>query len=66
MVAAAQHPNISLYTYSEVESVGGYIGNFDVTIRKKAKYVDYSKCTNCGECTIVCPTMAIRVMDFGE
>lgn len=28
--------------------------------------IDYSKCTNCGECTKVCPTMAIRVMDFDE
>lgn len=55
MVAAAQHPNITLYTYSEIESVGGYIGNFDVTIRKKAKYVDYSKCTGCGMCVSKCP-----------
>lgn len=28
--------------------------------------IDYDKCTSCGECTTVCPTMAIRVMDFGE
>ena len=54
MVAAAQHPNITLYTYSQVESVGGYIGNFEVTIRKKAKYVDYTKCTGCGLCETKC------------
>lgn len=65
MVAAAQHPNISLYTYSEVESVGGYIGNFDVTIRKKAKYVDYSKCTGCGICESKCPKKVDSEFDLG-
>ncbi len=65
MVAAAQHPNISLYTYSEVEAVGGYIGNFDVTIRKKAKYVDYSKCTGCGICETKCPKKVDSEFDLG-
>lgn len=55
MGAAAQHPNIEVLTYSEVEKVEGYVGNFDVTIRKKAKYVDYSKCTGCGLCETKCP-----------
>ena len=50
MVDVAQHPNITLYTYSEVESVEGYVGNFRVTIRKKARYVDIDRCTGCGEC----------------
>ncbi len=59
MVAAAQHPNITLLTYSEVEKVDGYIGNFDVTIRKKAKYVDYDKCNGCGLCTTKCPKKKI-------
>ena len=55
MVEAGQHPRIKLYTYSEVEEVGGFIGNFEVTIRMKARYVDTSKCTGCGECSKVCP-----------
>lgn len=56
MVETGQHPNIRLYTYSEVESVEGYVGNFKVTIRKKARSVDMSKCTGCGECWVKCPS----------
>ena len=56
MVDIAQHPKITLYTCSEVESVGGYVGNFQVTIRKKATYVDWSKCTGCGLCVEKCPS----------
>ena len=44
MVEVRQHPNIHLYTYSEVEEVNGYIGNFDVKIKKKARSVDLEKC----------------------
>jgi heterodisulfide reductase subunit A len=55
MVEAGQHPRIRLYTYSEVEGVDGFIGNFKVRIRQKARYVDMSKCTGCGECSKVCP-----------
>jgi heterodisulfide reductase subunit A len=55
MVEAGQHPRIRLYTYSEIEGVDGFIGNFKVTIRQKARYVDMSKCTGCGECAKVCP-----------
>jgi heterodisulfide reductase subunit A len=55
MVEAGQHPRIKLYSYSEVESVDGFIGNFTATIRKKARYIDISKCTGCGECSKVCP-----------
>ncbi len=56
MVDVSQHPNITLYAASEVESISGYVGNFEVTIRKKATYVDWSKCTGCGTCTEKCPT----------
>src|ERR1019366_3357046 len=55
MVEAGQHPRIRLYTYSEVAGVDGFIGNFKVAIRQKARYVDMSKCTGCGECSKVCP-----------
>ena len=59
MVEAASHPNITLMTYSEVESVGGFVGNFEVTVRRKARYVDLAKCTGCGECWSKCPSKNI-------
>jgi heterodisulfide reductase subunit A len=65
MVAAAQHPNIELLTYSEVVEVKGYIGNFTVKIKKKAKYVDYDKCTGCGLCETKCPSKVPSEYDLG-
>jgi len=59
MVEAAQHPNIKLMTYSEVEKVDGFIGNFKVTVRKKAKKVDEKLCTGCGLCITKCPNKKI-------
>ena len=59
MVEAYQHPNIMLLAYSEVESVEGYIGNFTVTVRRKARSVDESLCNGCGACTKVCPNKKI-------
>ncbi|GFM34926.1 CoB--CoM heterodisulfide reductase iron-sulfur subunit A family protein [Desulfovibrio subterraneus] len=56
MVDVAQHPNITLYAMSEVESVNGFVGNFDVSIRKKATYVDWEACTGCGQCMEKCPS----------
>ena len=55
MVEVAQHPNITLMTYSEVEKVDGFIGNFKVTIRKKARKLDEKLCTGCGLCIQKCP-----------
>ena len=51
MVDVAQHEKIRVFSYSEVESVKGFVGNFHVTIRKKARFVDETKCTGCGLCT---------------
>ncbi|MFH1262923.1 MAG: CoB--CoM heterodisulfide reductase iron-sulfur subunit A family protein [Pseudomonadota bacterium] len=59
MVEVAQHPLITLHTYSEVEKVEGFIGNFKVTIRKKARYVDMAKCNGCGTCMQKCPQKKI-------
>jgi len=59
MVDVANHPNITLHTYSEIESVDGYIGNFQVTVRKKARSVDMDKCTGCGVCMAKCPQKKI-------
>lgn len=59
MVEVAQHPNITLYTYAELESLEGFIGNFKARIRLKARSVDLEKCTGCGACTTKCPTKKI-------
>ncbi len=59
MVEVAQHPNITLYTYAELESVEGFIGNFKVKIRKKSKSLDEKLCTGCGLCTTKCPQKKI-------
>jgi len=59
MVEVAQHPNITLYTYSELESLDGFIGNFKTRIRKKARSLDEKLCTGCGLCTTKCPNKKI-------
>jgi heterodisulfide reductase subunit A len=55
MVDVGQHPNITLLTYSEVEKVDGHLGDFKVTVRKKARYVNEEVCTGCGICIEKCP-----------
>ncbi len=57
MSEVGRHPNIELLTLSEVEQVDGYIGNFNVQVRRKARFVQDS-CTACGDCTQVCPQVA--------
>jgi len=52
-----RHPKINLLTYSEIENIGGYIGNFNVTVRKKARFVDEKECNACSECEKVCPVV---------
>ena len=63
MVQVGQHPNIELMTYSEIDDVSGYIGNFKVKVRRKARYVDEVKCTGCGDCVEVCPVEALDEFD---
>lgn len=66
MVDVGQHPRIRLYTYSEVEAVDGYVGNFKATIRRKARYVDIDKCSGCGDCWTKCPSKkTLSEFDFG-
>ncbi len=55
MMDVGRHPRVELFTNSEVESVTGFVGNFNVTVRKKARYVDANECTACAECAKVCP-----------
>jgi heterodisulfide reductase subunit A2 len=65
MVEVAQHPEITLYTYAEVESLEGFIGNFKARIRKKARSLDEKLCTGCGLCITKCPTKKIP-SEFNE
>lgn len=55
MVSAGHRENIKLFSWAEVVSVSGYLGNFKVKIKKKARYVDTEKCTGCGQCWSHCP-----------
>jgi len=69
MMDAGRHPNITLLSYSEVEEVSGYVGNFKVKVRKKARYVDESKCTGCGLCWNECLTRRVprlKLIKMGE
>ena len=59
MVEVAQHSNITLYTYSELEKLEGFIGNFNATIRKRSRSLDEKICTGCGLCTTKCPNNKI-------
>ena len=59
MMDAGRHPNIELLSYSEVEEVSGYVGNFKVKVRKKARYVDEENCTGCGLCWEACLTKRV-------
>ena len=55
MAEVASHLRIKLYTYSRIEEVSGYVGNFRIKIRKKATFVDETKCTSCDCCFEACP-----------
>jgi len=66
MVDLANHPNIELMTYSQVEEVTGFVGNFKAKIRKKARYVDFSKCTGCGVCAENCRLAGRIPSEFDE
>ncbi|MER3543015.1 MAG: disulfide reductase [Chloroflexota bacterium] len=59
MVSVGSHPNITLLTWSEVTKVDGYVGNFTVTVRKKARYVNTELCTGCGVCQEKCPKKVV-------
>ncbi len=69
MGTVGHEPNIELLTYSEVEEVSGYVGNFKVKVHKKPRYVDLEKCTGCGLCWSNCPTSIVpseRVIKKGD
>ncbi|MBA7692728.1 Ferredoxin-type protein NapF [subsurface metagenome] len=65
MVEVSKHPKIKLMTYSEIQEISGYVGNFKVKILKKPTYVDPDKCTLCDECIKVCPVVVPNEFDLG-
>ena len=65
MVDAASHDNITIYAYSEVDDVTGYVGNFSVKIKRKASYVNNQKCNGCGDCVAKCPAKKAK-SEFDE
>jgi heterodisulfide reductase subunit A len=65
MTRVGSHPNIELLSLSRVEEVSGYIGNFRVKIRKKARYIDAEKCNGCGLCQEKCPIKTASEFDMG-
>ena len=53
----ANHPNIEILAYTDVLDVQGEPGCFQLTLKKKARYIDAAKCTACGDCAEVCPVL---------
>ncbi len=65
MMDVGRHPRVKVLTLSEVTSVKGYVGNFDVTVHKKARLVDENECTACGICTEDCPVVMPDEFNMG-
>jgi len=59
MVSVGTHKNVTLLSYSEVTKVEGYVGNFTITVKKKARCVIEDLCTGCGICQEKCPKKVI-------
>lgn len=60
-----RHPKVHLYCYSELEDIKGYVGNFDLSIRRKATYVDWEVCNGCGLCIKSCPVEYLSRFERG-
>ena len=67
MSAVGSHPNITLWSYSEVTKVDGYVGNYTVTVKRKPRYVNEDLCTGCQECIANCVYKEPKFLDeFNE
>jgi heterodisulfide reductase subunit A len=65
MASVERHPEIDLLAYSELENVDGHVGDFKLTIRKKAGFVNPDLCNGCGECDPVCPVSVPNQYEYG-
>ncbi|MHC1574987.1 MAG: FAD-dependent oxidoreductase [Candidatus Methanogasteraceae archaeon] len=65
LAEASRHPNIELMTYSEIKEISGDAGNFEVTVTRKATYVDPDKCTACELCLAKCPSKVLDEYNAG-
>jgi heterodisulfide reductase subunit A len=65
MSKVGQHPKINLMTYSEVDDVEGYVGNFRLKVRRKSPFIDWERCNGCGDCEKVCPVSVTSEYEFG-
>jgi heterodisulfide reductase subunit A len=65
MVDCARHPNITLHTYAQVQSVTGEAGAFGVRLLKRARYVNEDLCTGCGDCALKCPRKVPDAFNMG-
>jgi heterodisulfide reductase subunit A len=65
MTDVGRHPNITLLSLSEVAKVKGYVGNFEVHVNKKARYINEKECTACGDCLQVCPVVVPDEFNLG-
>jgi heterodisulfide reductase subunit A len=65
MVECSSNPNIRILSYAEVEAVSGFVGNFEVKIRRRARSVDMEKCTGCGVCYEKCPVKVSSEFEAG-
>ena len=62
MLEVNRHENIEILSYSEVKKVDGFVGNYEVSVEKKPRYVN-SDCNGCGACTEVCPIITSNYFD---
>ncbi|MFX1473095.1 MAG: FAD-dependent oxidoreductase [Promethearchaeota archaeon] len=65
MASVERHPEIELLAYSELEKVDGHVGDFKLSVRKKAGYVSADACNGCGECEPVCPVRVTNEYEYG-
>ncbi len=66
MTDVQNHPNIDLFTFSEITDITGSVGNFQIKGIKKPRYVSEDKCKGCvEECARVCPVEISNPFDFG-
>ena len=63
MSAVRSHPNITLWTYSEVTKVDGYVGNYKATVLRHPRFIDESLCSGCLECIEACVYKLAKVND---